>query len=561
VITLKQLGSFEIESQDKRVSYSLDGLKQGINDLKDHILKLSIEGKIEFVVNKVCDHAGGRLIVKGNKAICPMHSWSLNLHTLEYDNSHVRKEKVSYDLSDDGIISINTPDRYLVNPFSSSRQKGCFKLRWINHATVHIECNGVSLITDPWLFGPAFMTGWWLPTPSPEDALDLLKSADLLYVSHNHPDHMHAETLSIINKDKLIITPNFKSGSSEKILKNMGFSNVRPLEFLEIFEVTEGFQLSILKSGDFRDDSGIYIYANGHESILTVDSNFLNAHVLPRNIDLLLTSFAGGASGFPLCFNDFSESEKEQIIKRNRNFEKTHVLGYLNVTQPKYYMPYAGMFVESAKRDEFIKQNNVKNKVNDFQNLLKNRYTEFLRPNNQVIMTFSKEGVLEDSFCECQYLEKEDTDLYINNLKTEYVYNEDRVIEYLTESGYVGKQILQIIPTDDSFQNQSGQIVFADFFKGEFKTILSDQIIKEKEGFRVMLLRIRPEALMCVISNFLPWEDFSIGFQMRVNRFPNQYESDFWYHFSNVYIAKENFRYSSYCGSCTVINQNPIWAS
>ncbi len=52
----------------------------------------------------------------------------------------------------------------------------------------------------------------------------------------------------------------------------------------------------------------------------------------------------------------------------------------------------------------------------------------------------------------------------------------------------------------------------------------------------------------------------SIGFQIRVLKHPNQYESDFWCHFTNEHIAEKNFRYTSYCGACTIINQNSIWA-
>ena len=70
---------------------------------------------------------------------------------------------------------------------------------------------------------------------------------------------------------------------------------------------------------------------------------------------------------------------------------------------------------------------------------------------------------------------------------------------------------------------------------------------------RVMQLRVRKEIMACIIENKLPWEDFSIGFQMRVKRSPNEYASYFWYHFTNEYINTQHFRYSAYCGACTVI--------
>ena len=31
-----------------------------------------------------------------------------------------------------------------------------------------------------------------------------------------------------------------------------------------------------------------------------------------------MSSFAGGASGFPLCFDDYSDKEKERILIRNK---------------------------------------------------------------------------------------------------------------------------------------------------------------------------------------------------------------------------------------------------
>ena len=74
-----------------------------------------------------------------------------------------------------------------------------------------------------------------------------------------------------------------------------------------------------------------------------------------------------------------------------------------------------------------------------------------------------------------------------------------------------------------------------------------------------MILKVRSESLMCLVLNYLPWEDISIGFQCRINRFPDIYESKFWYFFTNVYVNKENIRYSSYCGSCSIIDQNKTW--
>ena len=44
-----------------------------------------------------------------------------------------------------------------------------------------------------------------------------------IYISHNHPDHLHLETLSKFDKNINIITPKFQSGSTVKLLKRAGF--------------------------------------------------------------------------------------------------------------------------------------------------------------------------------------------------------------------------------------------------------------------------------------------------------------------------------------------------
>jgi len=51
---------------------------------------------------------------------------------------------------------------------------------------------------------------------------------------------------------------------------------------------------------------------------------------------LLCSSFAGGDSGFPLCFENYTEQEKKAVVTRN--------CGAIKVTKARYFMPYAGFF-------------------------------------------------------------------------------------------------------------------------------------------------------------------------------------------------------------------------
>lgn len=556
---LKTLGFFKTITSTEMVNISLSELKIGINDIGNYILKLNNDRTIDYVIDKICDHAGGRLIVKGKQAICPMHDWRLNLDSLKYNND-ICKKSLAYEFISKDLIKIPNSIQHLLNPFKPLN-KGTVKFRWLNHATIHIECGGMSLITDPWLFGPAFLTGWWLATPSPKDSIELLKNADYVYVSHNHPDHLHPETLSLLSKDKTILVPNFKSKSCQKYLSSLGFTNIYQLDFKEIFELNPKFQISILKSGDFRDDSGVYICADGYEFILTVDANFLNSYVLPKNIDFLMSSFAGGASGFPLCYSNFTQEEKLKVLNRNLNSVKFAIQKKLEAVKPKYYLPYAGMFKEKAKRDAYILDVNKKNSIADLSSITKGKNCTLLRPLSNIEYICSPENShnVIDNQLDVEYLLEENTDFYIQKLKEEYPYDTGKIIEYFKKSEFLGKNIIQILPVNDGFEEIIGEIVLIDFHNHIFKVIEEEELINEKEDYKVMKLKIRAEVLMCAVENKLPWEDISIGFQMRVTREPNKYESNFWYYFTNVYIGKKDFRQSSFCGACTIIDQNPIW--
>ena len=103
----------------------------------------------------------------------------------------------------------------------------------------------------------------------------------------------------------------------------------------------------------------------------------------------------------------------------------------------------------------------------------------------------------------------------------------------------------------------TGTVYFIDFSTQRVDLLDFKDVSYEDETCSVMVVRVREVALTRVIREMLPWEDLSIGFQIRIKRNPNVYEAKFWYHFTNVYIRPEHFRYGHYCGSCSLIDQDP----
>lgn len=544
----------------------LAGLRPGVCTAEDIFFRLSDSGTVEWVVSRICDHAGGKLLLKNDigQAVCPMHGWRLDLETLRYCNVQMAKRRLPFEVHD-GVLVTERSTRTLQLP-KSGKPVGPVEIRLLSHACVLIDIAGVRIATDPWLIGPCFTTGWWPAFPPRADAIDLLRSADLVFVSHNHPDHCHLETLALLERDKPIVVPDFASKSAQKILQLGGHTNIIPLQLGHAYRIagTE-VSLAILKSGNFRDDSGIYLAAGDFEALLTVDSAHLNSGVLPQDVDLLMTSFAGGASGYPLCFDIYPLEVKRAIAERQRHSHKTMLSEYARATRPRAYMPYAGFFKEAAPRDSFILENNRKNSVEEALHAVRaaSPRTMTINPLETEAVTMSGSDIKPKAIdlprlypVDAAYV-----DCYIGRHRDVFpALSSEQIIEYFENSGFRDDLRLLVIPSDDHFQPLAAaiEVDFSDE-RPRARALSADEATKQYDSWpvegraRVKCLTVRAESLSQVITNRMPLEDLLIGFQCRVRRKPDTYNSDFWYHFSSVYVGPEHLRGSERCDGCARI--------
>ena len=64
------------------------------------------------------------------------------------------------------------------------------RIRFVNHASVVLECDGINILTDPWFNGSVFDNGWKLIYEnSKNDIKDIINNVQYIYISHEHPDH------------------------------------------------------------------------------------------------------------------------------------------------------------------------------------------------------------------------------------------------------------------------------------------------------------------------------------------------------------------------------------
>lgn len=546
----KELGKLNNLVKEKSFEIKFDKLKTGINFFENFIIYEN-NGNIR-IYDRICDHAGGKIISKGNETVCPIHNWKFIPETGCYENG-VKKREVNYSINEN-TIKIKTLE--LEPKLTKLNQKNSgTKIRYFNHAFLKIFGKNFSFATDPWAIGPAFNTGWWLKHATKNDWVDHLNSCSFVYISHNHPDHLHPLTLSKINKDIPIVVPKFLTDSTGKYVEELGFNNIYRIKFNTEYNL-ENTKLvfSLLKSGDFREDSGIYFSNGEFTGLLSVDSNMLNFARFP-NVDFYAGSFAGGASGYPLMFENFASNEQVKIAKNFKNILKNQMYKDLAKIKPKYFMPYAGFFEEKLKRDQKIKNNNQKNSIQDYATYCENNNIKLLDVLKNDVYEFIGEKLKTTSNVKQEKTQDLSEETYLNYFKNQYENIDLKYIKnYFIESAFKDNLQLYIFLTNDEFK-LLGENYLVDFRKNapEFKKIscTDEKKILRDNSTKKLILKTRKESFLNTVYNKLPWEDLSIGFQCQVLRNPNVYNKDFWHHFTNIYTTSKNVRSVTNCGACT----------
>ena len=103
------------------------------------------------------------------------------------------------------------------------------KITQLNSASNLIEdsVNGscVKVLCDPWLEGEEYLGSWAIYPPynfKPENFSDV----DFIYISHIHPDHSSANTLSKLSKKIPVLIHNFPEKFLKNKIENLGFKTI-----------------------------------------------------------------------------------------------------------------------------------------------------------------------------------------------------------------------------------------------------------------------------------------------------------------------------------------------
>tara|TARA_B100000767_G_scaffold268136_1_gene287908 strand:+ start:774 stop:2135 length:1362 start_codon:yes stop_codon:yes gene_type:complete len=252
------------------------------------------------------------------------------------------------------------------------------EIKLFRSSTVGIIGKNYKLLTDPWLTDGEYYGSWsHYPKYKIEDNLDELNSYNAIYISHIHPDHCSTETLKKLDKNIPIYISDYHSKFLKFKIERLGFK-VWELSNGKRHNLSSDFNLTIYPAdncdpelcykfngcGKFEPDikgsqqiDSLSVIDDGKFSILNVNDcpYDLAKHTISEKVlkdfsspDVLLTGY-GGAGPYPQCFENLSIDQKLiESKKKEKNFLK-QALDFIKLTNPKYYLPFAGTYVLTGK--------------------------------------------------------------------------------------------------------------------------------------------------------------------------------------------------------------------
>jgi hypothetical protein len=95
----------------------------------------------------------------------------------------------------------------------------------LGNATIQFCVDGEPiLVTDPWLAGTCYFGSWALDHALSEQQIRRAQESEYIWISHGHPDHLHADSLRLLPRGKKILVPDHYDRDIADFLIGEGFA-------------------------------------------------------------------------------------------------------------------------------------------------------------------------------------------------------------------------------------------------------------------------------------------------------------------------------------------------
>ena len=240
------------------------------------------------------------------------------------------------------------------------------KLKNVCNGFVRIDAGEYGILCDPWLVDGLFDKSWY-PCPPVQNKDSILEGATHCFISHIHADHYDLKTIDRMNRSVIMLIPDlYPNHLIQANLKKMGFNDVRMLKEEEPLDIGTdlwvemispmnkyGQEIELYKQNSSPSlvvDAGVLIGYKESKVVLLSDNTpyhpQLTGSTLERmkNCDIFAFAYNGSASDFPLCYDNLSDQEKDEISIKRETLREQANTKLIELLQPRMLIPYSADF-------------------------------------------------------------------------------------------------------------------------------------------------------------------------------------------------------------------------
>jgi hypothetical protein len=141
----------------------------------------------------------------------------------------------------------------------------------IGNATLIAHDEKPILVTDPWVQGSAYFGSWKLSHEVPEAQLTAATTAEYVWFSHGHPDHLNGDSLPLFKNQKILL-PDHVGGRIAQDLRKNGF---KVMVMPERTWIPLSPRIRVMCLPDYNQDAVLLLDINGR---LVVNLNDASDH-------------------------------------------------------------------------------------------------------------------------------------------------------------------------------------------------------------------------------------------------------------------------------------------
>jgi CMP-N-acetylneuraminate monooxygenase len=507
---------------------------------------LIADGPAFRLLSNVCPHQGGAVHDEGSRFECPLHGWRFDHATGRCLNAPSRSLSAVPVHLEDGVLYADLPSETRVDHVTARGGAAVgLHVQLHAHACLEISYEGFTLLTDPWLDGPAFL-GAWLQYPPP-DASGADLRPDAIVITHEHSDHFHEPTMRLFDRRTPIYVPDFSNQRLQARLAALGFSDVTSMRFGDPCVVHDGWRLTTFEPQSYWNDAFLLAEVAGLRLFNANDAG-VNARIaqMVKPIDILAIQFSAGASGYPWTWAHFTDDQKVAMSERACAGKLQLIREAARLYGASTVLPFASHFTlwhpDHREYARLMKRNTLDDvrtaldgsgitvidllpgdswDVGDgtISRLDDDRATLFQPSRIAAYMdavepaAFAAHHPLDESLTRQELIEYLDA----LNLVPEIVHCEDLSVRMQAWTSAPDHHALDV-----SFEVRSGRLCFPD----------------EPPERPNLSIAMPLAVLTAVIRGGLSWDEAFIGYWCRFDRHPNVYHAGFWRLLQAPYFKK-----------------------